>query len=135
MDIFFNEIIFFFSLNVGMVWTNTRNKNMHSSFFIICILTLTNYFSTSPRAIRLRVGSTRRDSGGRIVRVANVTVHPQYGRPQFDNDIAALRLVRPLNFNANIRSIRLPQPSQAVPLVRLTVTGWGLTAVSIKYYI
>ncbi|CAH1634979.1 unnamed protein product [Spodoptera littoralis] len=85
--------------------------------------------NTSPTAIRLRVGSTRRDSGGRIVRVANVTVHPQYGRPQFDNDIAALRLARPLNFNANIRAIRLPQPRQPVPLVRLTVTGWGLTAV------
>ncbi|XP_026745213.1 trypsin beta-like [Trichoplusia ni] len=84
--------------------------------------------NTSPSAIRLRVGSTRRDSGGRIVRVANITVHPQYGRPQFDNDIAALRLVRPLTFNANIRPIRLPQPRQAVPLVRLTVTGWGLTA-------
>ncbi|KAF9411510.1 hypothetical protein HW555_009702 [Spodoptera exigua] len=85
--------------------------------------------TTSPTAIRLRVGSTRRDSGGRIVRVANVTVHPQYGRPQFDNDIAALRLARPLTFNANIRAIRLPQPRQPVPLVRLTVTGWGLTAV------
>ncbi|CAH0668671.1 unnamed protein product [Spodoptera exigua] len=85
--------------------------------------------NTSPTAIRLRVGSTRRDSGGRIVRVANVTVHPQYGRPQFDNDIAALRLARPLSFNANIRAIRLPQPRQPVPLVRLTVTGWGLTAV------
>ncbi|XP_063892673.1 trypsin-like [Helicoverpa armigera] len=85
--------------------------------------------NTSPNAIRLRVGSTRRDTGGRIVRVTNVTVHPQYGRPQFDNDIAALRLARPLNFNANIRPIRLPQPRQAVPLVRLTVTGWGLTAV------
>ncbi|KAF9813182.1 hypothetical protein SFRURICE_015671, partial [Spodoptera frugiperda] len=85
--------------------------------------------NTSPAAIRLRVGSTRRDSGGRIVRVASVIVHPQYGRPQFDNDIAVLRLARPLTFNANIRAIKLPQPRQPVPLVRLTVTGWGLTAV------
>ncbi|KAJ8726726.1 hypothetical protein PYW08_015123 [Mythimna loreyi] len=85
--------------------------------------------NTSPRAIRLRVGSTRRDTGGRIVRVSNVTVHPQYGRPQFDNDIAALRLARPLNFNQNIQAIRLPRRGQGVPLVRLTVTGWGLTAV------
>ncbi|XP_052751308.1 trypsin beta isoform X3 [Galleria mellonella] len=84
--------------------------------------------NTSPGAIRLRVGSTRRDSGGRIVRVANVTVHPQYGRPEFDNDIAVLRLAQPLNFNAAVNAIRLPQPGDAVPLVRLTVTGWGLTA-------
>ncbi|XP_072941878.1 trypsin-like [Epargyreus clarus] len=85
--------------------------------------------NAAPSAIRLRVGSTRRDSGGRIVAVSNVTVHPQYGRPQFDNDIAVLRLARPLVFSNSISSIRLPQPRQAVPLVRLTVTGWGLTAL------
>ncbi|XP_028039531.1 trypsin isoform X4 [Bombyx mandarina] len=84
--------------------------------------------NTAPSAIRLRVGSTRRDSGGRIVWVSNVTVHPQYGNPQFDNDIAVLRLAQPLPVNAAIRPIRLPQRGQAVPLVRLTVTGWGLTA-------
>ncbi|XP_075972531.1 trypsin-like [Anticarsia gemmatalis] len=84
--------------------------------------------NTAPARIRLRVGSTRRDSGGRIVRVANVVVHPQYGRPRFDNDIAVLRLARPLTFDANIQPIRLPAIRQAVPLVRLTVTGWGLTA-------
>ncbi|XP_053599822.1 trypsin beta isoform X7 [Plodia interpunctella] len=81
-----------------------------------------------PSAIRLRVGSTRRDSGGRIVRVSNVTVHPQYGRPRFDNDIAVLRLAAPLTFSDSIRAIRLPARGDAVPLVRLTVTGWGLTA-------
>lgn len=79
------------------------------------------------------MGSTRRDSGGRIVRVANVTVHPQYGQPQFDNDIAALRLAQPLTFNDAVRAIRLPQPRQAVPLARMTVTGWGLTAVSLGF--
>lgn len=84
----------------------------------------------SPSAIRLRVGSTRRDSGGRIVRVSNVTVHAQYGQPRFDNDIAVLRLAQPLQLSANVRPIRLPAAGQAVPLVRLTVTGWGLIAVS-----
>ncbi|CAH2091594.1 unnamed protein product [Euphydryas editha] len=84
--------------------------------------------NTAPEAIRLRVGSTRRDSGGRIVRVSAVTVHPQYGQPRFDHDIAALRLSEPLVFGPSIQPIRLPQPRQAVPLVRLTVTGWGLTA-------
>ncbi|KAI5643579.1 trypsin domain-containing protein [Phthorimaea operculella] len=82
----------------------------------------------APNAIRLRVGSTRRDSGGRIVQVSNVTVHPRYGNPQFDNDIAALRLAAPLTFTRAIRPIRLPQNGQRVPLARLTVTGWGLTA-------
>ncbi|XP_050681747.1 trypsin 3A1-like [Leptidea sinapis] len=84
--------------------------------------------NVQPSGVRLRVGSTRRDSGGRIVAVANVTVHPQYGQPQFDNDIAALRLAQPLVFSDAIQPIRLPTPGQAVPLVRLTVTGWGLTA-------
>lgn len=53
-----------------------------------------------------------------------------YGQPQFDHDIAALRLAQPLVFGPAIQPIRLPNPRQAVPLVRLTVTGWGLTAVS-----
>ncbi|CAH0397258.1 unnamed protein product [Chilo suppressalis] len=84
--------------------------------------------NVAPSAIRLRVGSTRRDSGGRIVRVANVSVHERYGQPQFDNDIAALRLAQPLTFSNAIRAIALPRNRQPVPLVRLTVTGWGLTA-------
>lgn len=78
------------------------------------------------------MGSTRRDTGGRIVRVSQVIVHPQYGRPQFDNDIAVLRLANPLTFNVNIQPIRLPTLRQPVPLVRLTVTGWGLTVVRIR---
>ncbi|XP_063635783.1 trypsin alpha-like [Cydia splendana] len=84
--------------------------------------------NTDPSAIRLRAGSTRRDSGGRVVPVASVSVHPQYGRPTFDHDIAVLRLAQPLAWSAAIRPIRLPARGQAVPLVRLTVTGWGLTA-------
>ncbi|CAH2063899.1 unnamed protein product, partial [Iphiclides podalirius] len=108
------------------------NGNSFCGGFIISrdyVLTAAHcVLNTAPSAIRLRVGSTRRDSGGRIVAVTNVTVHPQYGRPRFDNDIAALRLARPLDFTAAIRPIRLPQPLQPVPLVRLTVTGWGLTA-------
>lgn len=110
-------------------------KSLLKFTFLSKPLTIFFHYSTSPAAIRLRVGSTRRDSGGRIVRVASVIVHPQYGRPQFDNDIAVLRLARPLTFNANIRAIKLPQPRQPVPLVRLTVTGWGLTAVSVFYYL
>lgn len=102
----------------------------HDSAFSLVFI-----FSVSPNAIRLRVGSTRRDSGGRIVRVANVTSHALYGQPMYDNDIAALRLARPLNFSANIRAIRLPRPRQGVPLVRLTVTGWGLTAVSMNNFL
>ncbi|CAG9562874.1 unnamed protein product [Danaus chrysippus] len=85
--------------------------------------------NVAPQAVRLRVGSTRRDSGGRIVAVSNVTWHASYGQPQFDNDIAALRLAQPLVFGDSIQPIRLPRPRQPVPLVRLTVTGWGLTAL------
>lgn len=85
--------------------------------------------NVQPQRIRLRVGSTRRDSGGRIVPVANVTVHAQYGNPRFDNDIAALQLAQPLAFTTAIRPVRLPAPGQQVPIVRLTVTGWGLTVI------
>ncbi|GBP90121.1 Trypsin [Eumeta japonica] len=67
--------------------------------------------NTAPSGIRLRVGSTRRDAGGRIVAVSNVTVHPQYGRPRFDNDVAVLRLARPLVLSAAVRPARLPLPN------------------------
>lgn len=97
------------------------------------IFLLNTSYSAQAAGIRLRVGSTRRDSGGRIVQVANVTVHPLYGRPQYDNDIAVLRLAQPLTLSQSVQPIRLPQRGQSVPLVRLTVTGWGLTAVS--YYV
>ncbi|XP_039746049.1 trypsin-like [Pararge aegeria] len=108
------------------------NGNSFCGGFIISrdyILTAAHCVQTAvPGAIRVRVGSTRRDRGGSIVSVSGVSVHPQYGQPQFDHDIAALRLTAPLVFGPAIQPIRLPNPRQAVPLVRLTVTGWGLTA-------
>lgn len=66
--------------------------------------------------------------------MSNVIVHPLHGRPQYDNDIAALRLAQPLTLSQNVQPISLPQSGQSVPLVRLTVTGWGLTAVSWRFF-
>ncbi|XP_052738087.1 uncharacterized protein LOC112050225 isoform X2 [Bicyclus anynana] len=108
------------------------NGNSFCGGFIISrdyVLTAAHCVQTAvPAAIRVRVGSTRRDRGGSVVSVSGVSVHPLYGQPQFDHDIAALRLTNPLVFGPAIQPIRLPNPRQAVPLVRLTVTGWGLTA-------
>lgn len=62
------------------------------------------------------------NSGGVVIQVAEVKIHPQYS--SFDYDIALLRLSSPLDFGDKIKpvllaSIELPEGTPTI------ITGWG----------
>jgi hypothetical protein len=82
--------------------------------------------------MKLVAGCHRRDQynlGEQHRTGAQVTFHPQFiFTPQTgaNNDIAMIKLDRPINFTDTIRPICLPQPNEALPVGKFcAVAGWG----------
>lgn len=74
--------------------------------------------------LSVRAGSRLRDSGGQVVGVSEVIMHPLY--KSFNNDIALLKLAHPLQFNDRVKPIALAKhdPATGVPVI---TSGWGRT--------
>ena len=81
--------------------------------------------------LTVRVGSHRRVSGGRVIRVSGLHPHPEYD-PDLDvNDITLLRLAEPAP--AGLGAVALPDEAVhdriAVIGTEATALGWGLTGI------
>ncbi|XP_054088501.1 trypsin alpha [Zeugodacus cucurbitae] len=77
--------------------------------------------------VSVRVGSINQYAGGQIVNVESINIHPSYGN--FLNDVAIIRLQKPLTFSAKIAAIALATAEDNESLVEGTevaVAGWGL---------
>ncbi|XP_046142276.1 uncharacterized protein LOC114874923 isoform X1 [Osmia bicornis bicornis] len=75
-----------------------------------------------------RIGATRRGSFPspyeQVLRVDHISLHPDYIDNGFINDIAMLRLEKPVIFSDYVRPVCLPQ-AEAKSGTMCTVTGWG----------
>lgn len=75
-----------------------------------------------------RVGATRRGSFPspyeQVIRLDYIILHPDYVDSGFINDIALLRLEKPVTFSDYVRPICLPT-SEPKSGTTCTVTGWG----------
>ncbi|OOQ84584.1 Mite allergen Eur m 3 [Penicillium brasilianum] len=80
--------------------------------------------------LRIRAGSNQHNSGGKLVKVANVTQHSQYDAATIKNDIAVLKLASSLEFGSLISAVELPSSADDTPPAgtRCSVTGWGSTS-------
>lgn len=80
-------------------------------------------------AMTVKYGNVdREDENGPTVHAIYVWVHPRYNYSTFRNDIAVLKLERPIPFSSNISSIRLS--ADDTPLssgADLIASGWGKT--------
>ncbi|XP_073833450.1 serine protease SP24D-like [Musca autumnalis] len=74
--------------------------------------------------ISIRAGSRQHEKGGQVIQAAELKIHPNYDKSH--NDIALVKLSRPLEFNNNVQPIALAQhePPTGVPIIK---SGWGLT--------
>ncbi|KAG8182626.1 hypothetical protein JTE90_009989 [Oedothorax gibbosus] len=84
----------------------------------------------SARYFRIRVGEKDISKDGFRpdvdIHVDEVSVHPGFGRPRrYSNDLALLRLKRPLSFDAYAQPICLPDPEQSLEGRNATAVGWG----------
>ncbi|KAJ5531578.1 trypsin-like cysteine/serine peptidase domain-containing protein [Penicillium freii] len=76
--------------------------------------------------LRIRAGSNRHDSGGKLVKVAKVTQHSEFDAKTIKNDIAVLKLASSLDFESTISAARFPSSVDDTLQVgaRCSVTGW-----------
>ncbi|XP_043650005.1 trypsin delta [Drosophila teissieri] len=79
----------------------------------------------------IRAGSSLHDSGGVLVSVKSIIIHPQYDRSNHRNDVAVLKLSRPLSFSDSIQTIPLAEKDPPTGSMALS-TGWGLNSIYVK---
>ncbi|KAL2816008.1 trypsin-like cysteine/serine peptidase domain-containing protein [Aspergillus cavernicola] len=80
----------------------------------------------SASSLSIRAGSTQNASGGTVVPVSAIAVHPDYNEDTVDGDISILTLGRELTFGNGIAAVDLPT-SSSLPSAgtTATATGWG----------
>ncbi|RAL06823.1 serine protease [Aspergillus homomorphus CBS 101889] len=60
--------------------------------------------------LNIRANSSLCDSGGTVVNISSITIHPNYYAPRLDNDIAILTLAESLTYGPGIQPVGLPEP-------------------------
>ncbi|RDW92774.1 serine protease [Aspergillus mulundensis] len=80
-----------------------------------------------PSHISIRAGSSFHNTGGEIVNVSAIAVHPAYSAGMVDNDIAVLTLGQALEFKPGIEPIALPASGSTALAAgeEVVVSGWG----------
>ncbi|XP_053692365.1 trypsin beta-like [Sabethes cyaneus] len=79
--------------------------------------------------LKVRAGSSWRDKGGIVEKVARVVVHPKFSNTTGANDIALVLLDEPLKLDgANVSCAKIPEQGEKLPLGSVgKVSGWGRT--------
>lgn len=76
----------------------------------------------------VRVGSSRKGTGGTLIEVESIYRHPAYHEDSHDYDFAILKLEEPIRFGKTKQPVRLhEQDASTSDGEMLTVTGWGDT--------
>lgn len=82
----------------------------------------------SASSVQVRAGSLKRNSGGTLVGVSRITVHPSYASGTYNNDVAIWRLSTPISTSSTISYASLAASgSDPVAGSQATVAGWGVT--------
>lgn len=81
--------------------------------------------------LNIRMGSSFKDNGGKLVGVKRIIRHAKYDPFTIDYDFSLLELNEELEFDATIQPIRLPNEGQKVETgTQCNITGWGNTMSS-----
>ncbi|XP_058463101.1 trypsin 5G1-like [Malaya genurostris] len=85
-------------------------------------------FSSEKPLQQVRIGSTDRTSGGKVLRLDRVVQHPQYDSYAIDYDFALLELKQDLLFDESNQAVELPRQDEELADGSLCrVSGWGNT--------
>jgi Trypsin len=63
----------------------------------------------------LRVGSSYKDYGGRIVEIADLITHPKFDKIRLTNDFAIMVFMGPITFDENVQPVELPYDFETIP--------------------
>ncbi len=86
-------------------------------------------YASAPATLSVRVGSSQYASGGTLVPVSQVVLHPKFSLFSIENDIAVLKLASRIPYSGSAHPTKLPQqfgdePDGAKDLL----FGWGATS-------
>uniref|UniRef100_T1GDM2 Peptidase S1 domain-containing protein n=1 Tax=Megaselia scalaris TaxID=36166 RepID=T1GDM2_MEGSC len=76
--------------------------------------------------LKVRLGSSKHNSGGVIKKVKSFKVHPKYNPITHEYDIGVIHLESPVELTTSIQTIELAK-SQPTAGSTATVVGWGST--------
>ncbi|XP_058833810.1 trypsin 5G1-like [Topomyia yanbarensis] len=80
------------------------------------------------RRLQVRVGSSRRHTGGQLINVKRVLKHPEYNEDTTDYDFALLKLAKAVGLNEKFYAVELPEQDEPITEgTCLQVSGWGDT--------
>ncbi|XP_075987158.1 trypsin CFT-1-like isoform X2 [Anticarsia gemmatalis] len=86
----------------------------------------------SPTPFSIRAGTTNLGSGGAVHYVKGLAIHPSYGTPARDHDVAVMLLSSRVTLNARVQTAYIPLFGATLPNNSSVVTvGWGRTNVNI----
>ncbi|KAJ2952296.1 hypothetical protein O0L34_g4578 [Tuta absoluta] len=90
-----------------------------------CILT----YVSAPSSLRVNVGSSYRNSGGKSYDIARVIVHEAYDQEFLVNDIGLLITSTRITFSESVQPISFATPTTKLPTgTPSLISGYGLTA-------
>ncbi|KAG8290312.1 hypothetical protein J6590_085077, partial [Homalodisca vitripennis] len=75
------------------------------------------------RELSFRIGSTESEDGGQIFTVDHFTIHENY-TGKWDNDVAVVKLNKPIKFGKNAKPIKLGTESLKLGTKGM-IAGWG----------
>jgi hypothetical protein len=104
---FLRELYGFSCSNIQWRWSNKK------------YIALTLKFLSSASSYTILLGAHNRnspESHEQRIRAKKVIVHPQYGQPALNNDIALIQLERPATLTSRVSTVCLPSHNFDVPL-------------------
>ena len=127
-----------FPWQVGLFWRVGLSKGqqfcggtlIHPQYVVSAAHCFMN--GKNPAYYQVRLGDhviSDTDGKEEIRNISKLFVHEQYHEITYDNDIALIKLERPVILNDNINTICLPRPFDDVYQVKskCIITGWGAT--------
>lgn len=83
--------------------------------------------------LRVRVGSTKHASGGKVISISRIVQHPKFSYSTIDFDYSLLQLATAVALGNSSQVVDLPEQDEPVPDGTLCeVSGWGNTQVQSK---
>lgn len=77
--------------------------------------------------VTFRAGSANNRNGGVVVQAENITIHPNFDYKTYENDVAIVKLVEPLELNnETIQAINIVDEDFVINNFEMVqVSGWG----------
>lgn len=116
-------VLYGFHLVHSFAFVNVSSKFLY--LFFLCSKTIT---LTSSHDIDIVVGTNTWNSGGTHYDINDIIVHERFNLSMLLNDIALIRVEKPIKFNERVQPIKY-SAKEVQPHTKLQTTGWGLLKV------